>query len=1396
MQRKLFSLILCLCLTLAEKTVAQAQPSITAAPDGTGTIATPAGTVIEIRGGTQAGNNLFHSFSQFSVEPNQTANFLVHPSIQAILSRVIGGDPSHIDGLLQVTGSRAHLYLMNPAGIVFGAGARLDVAGSFTATTANAIGVGCGPVQCEGWFPASGPTSFHSLTGIPNSFAFVSSSPGAILNAGMLSVLPGQSLTLVGGTVINTGTLTAPGGTIAVVAVPGERFVRVHETGQLLSLDLPLETKNTLTATAQPFTPIALPQLLTGSTLAEATGVTVDNGVIRLTRSGATVATPPGTTVLSGQVSVAGAGADPAGTLQILGDRVTLQAAHLDASGTQGGTILIGGDYRGSGIVPNAKFTQIDHHSTIAADGISQPDAPAANGGRVIAWADETMQFSGKISAQGGALGGNGGFVETSGKLSLAIGSEATVTTAAPQGQMGTWLLDPTHLAVVAAAGTGAIAGGTNVTPDSTIDASVVVAALNSANVTLHATHSITIDTLLDATANLNPGNLTLQAPTVNLNQPIWLKPGSTLNGTATTVNVGATGSVQNAVDVAGAEATIHLAPATYTLTQQVNLDKNLTLIGSGETTIQANGRDRVFQVNSGQTIALENLTLTNGAARNGGGIYNSGSLTLTNSTVTNNQAADEGGGIYNTGSLSLINSTVTNNQSARSGGGIYNTGSLDIETSTIDRNEALFSNGGAIHNRGTLSLRNSTIDRNRTEDSGGGVYNTGRVEIIGSTFSRNLANTRGASGRGGGLDNRGVATITNSTFSGNRVLNTRGGGIYNTGTLSLTSSTLTQNGASREGGGIYNTGIATLQNTIVAANSAAQSPDLVGAFADQGYNFVGVVDGGRGLRSTTLFGTQQFPLDPKLGPLANNGGFTKTHALLPGSRAIAAGTDSSLSRTDQRGVLRSSNNSVDIGAVQVSLGTVAPELGSLAPVALVNLVQSSQTTSQTSSQTTSMQSQAMEERSPTESSLSVPVLTVNLQADGEAAVTAVDGTFRNAYEQHFGFTESNPTRLDQIQTTLTQLKQQRGISSALIYAAFIPKVGSRVAGQAVSPRPDDQLQLILVRRTGKPIVRSVGVTRAQVVAQARLFRLSVADPEDARTFVPIARQLYRWLLAPIEPDLQAETITHLVFCLDEGLRTIPLAALMNQDQFLIERYAVSVIPSAALANLDVTPPSTSKILAMGADRFVSKNPLPAVPLELQAISLQVANPTIALNEAFTLENLLRSQQQTRPEMLHLATHAEFNAGAPDRSYIQLWDTKLTLDQVKALNWKTMNLTLLTLSACTTAIGDREAELGFAGLAFVSGVRSTLGSLWLVSDVGTLALMNEFYSQLKTTNTLATALQKAQLSLLRGTAQFDQPTVRSLQRKQLLSPSATQIQSSQFSHPFYWSAFSLVGNPW
>ncbi|MEO0516016.1 MAG: filamentous hemagglutinin N-terminal domain-containing protein [Cyanobacteria bacterium P01_A01_bin.116] len=417
--------------------------SITPAADGTGTAVNSAGADAEqydITGGTRSGDNLFHSFEQLGLDVNQIANFLSDPAIENILGRVVGGDPSVIDGLLQVTGGDSNLFLMNPAGIVFGPNMQLNIPADFTATTANGIQLG------DAWFSALGSNNYADLVESPDGFAFTTDQSGAILNSGALAVEPGQTVQLIGGTVVNTGTITTPGGEIVIEAVPEAGIVTITQEGNLLSLGVPIDTQSEVGGDAEPLTALALPELLSradGDFARDlATQVVVEEGAVRLVGSDVAVPTEVGSAIASGTLDTANA-QGIGGQIDVLGDRVALVDAMLDASGSAGGgSVRVGGDYQGNGIVPNAAQTYVSDDSTVTVDAVDRGDA-----GQAIIWADDSTRFYGHASARGGNEFGNGGFVEISGKENLTFAGSTDLS--ATHGSGGTLLLDPNTLTII-----------------------------------------------------------------------------------------------------------------------------------------------------------------------------------------------------------------------------------------------------------------------------------------------------------------------------------------------------------------------------------------------------------------------------------------------------------------------------------------------------------------------------------------------------------------------------------------------------------------------------------------------------------------------------------------------------------------------------------------------------------------------------------------------------------------------------------------------------------------------------------------------------------------------------------------------------------------------------------
>jgi CSLREA domain-containing protein len=397
-----------------------------------------------------------------------------------------------------------------------------------------------------------------------------------------------------------------------------------------------------------------------------------------------------------------------------------------------------------------------------------------------------------------------------------------------------------------------------------------------------------------------------------------------------------------------------------------------LTITGalSNTTIIDIEKRDRVFEV-LGAKVTIANVTIRHGDAGTdaGGGIRNTGTLTLTASIVSDNSSNNAGGGIANAGTLivssSIISGNITstsaasvgggvlnsgvftatnslffNNKAQGDGGGIYNANSpqsiVSLKRVTISGNAADSThihsgNGGGIANYGVVMVTNSILNGN-TAESGGAVVSQGALNAVGSTLSGNTATF------GGGITSSDLLTLTNSTISGNSALE-NGGGIATIGTVDLNNVTIATNTAdsdsngSGEGGGVRNiNGTVNLRNTLLAGNTdrGGETPECVGTLTSQDYNLV--------LQPTgcTIVGSAAHNIvgqDPLLGPLQQNGGPTPTRALLQHSPAIDAGNPATpdsagaCAASDQRSVIRPQQARCDIGALE----KVAPPVASLA---------------------------------------------------------------------------------------------------------------------------------------------------------------------------------------------------------------------------------------------------------------------------------------------------------------------------------------------------------------------------------------------------------------------------------------------------------------------------------
>jgi hypothetical protein len=331
--------------------------------------------------------------------------------------------------------------------------------------------------------------------------------------------------------------------------------------------------------------------------------------------------------------------------------------------------------------------------------------------------------------------------------------------------------------------------------------------------------------------------------------------------------------TIRHAVSLAVSGDSIRVAAATYE--ESLTISASLRIVGfnANTTIIDGGGAHRVVSISTGAAVTLSNLTVRNGSARNGGGIYNSGTLTVLDTIISGNLAT-----IPCTPPVCIVGGTAA-------GGGIYNRGTLTINKSTLTGNlsdalcrEPCLVKGGGISNSGTLTIINSTLSQNETSA---------------------ICDLSACSSLGGGINNNGALRISNSTFSGN--------------------SAVALNSGHAQGGGINNVGAATLQNSIVA--NSGSGGNCAGPITSSGYNLSS--DNTCNFnKSGDLNNT-----DPQLGILQNNGGPTQTMALPSGSPAIDAGNPSGctdglghLLKTDQRGKPRpdtEDTSGCDIGAYE-----------------------------------------------------------------------------------------------------------------------------------------------------------------------------------------------------------------------------------------------------------------------------------------------------------------------------------------------------------------------------------------------------------------------------------------------------------------------------------------------
>jgi len=279
-------------------------------------------------------------------------------------------------------------------------------------------------------------------------------------------------------------------------------------------------------------------------------------------------------------------------------------------------------------------------------------------------------------------------------------------------------------------------------------------------------------------------------------------------------------------------------------------------------------------------------------------------------------------------------------------------------------------------------------------------------------------------------------------------------------------------------------------------------------------------------------------------------------------------------------------------------------------------------------------------------------------------------------------------------------------------------------------------------------------------------------DDQESTRFKSHAQQLYSWLIKPLRPLLTQHAINTLIFVPEGPLLRLPMAALHDGKQFLIENFAVAIAPGLALIDPQSSSfkkRNTQALLGAITKETQDYSELPYAQSEIEALGQLYQNTTLLQNDRFTQAELTQTFKNQYYSVVHLISHAEF-ADNPEQSFIVTYDGKLTFEQLAKLIQpsKDAPIELLTLSACNTAEGDNEwAALGLSGIALKAGARTTLATLWKAHDKSTSLLMKRFYRALITEKlSKAQALQAAQIQLI----------------------------DSIYQHPFYWAPLILIGN--
>jgi len=1118
------------------------------------------------------------------------------------------------------------------------------------------------------WFSAVGTNDYANLTGNPGSLAFSLTQPGSVINAGNLTTLPGYSVSLTGGTVINIGQINAPGG-VVISAVPGSSVIRISQPGSPLTIEMQAPQNLPMPQPAKPLAELAASQpglTVIGDAVQTATGLVVNPGDVAVTGPQAQIT---GQTIrLEAQENLIVAEAQVRSLEDaFLTAKNTVQVRDSVANAVQvkaDRNLVIQGNGAIDILALNHPITpfQSGNNLSLVSDGIISGDAHFWSGGNFsiqkldgsagtfVSLYDPIIRSTGDVtfgSYTGVALKVEaGGNITFNGDIEIT-GPDTTIPGSDPDAGLLT-----TEPALILRAGTAVAApeiigtppAGLATTPTPSAPGNIVV------NGNIDTSNFEVIDfefpirliggtVILDAQGSITTGNINTSANTIEADTPFVPAQGGRVD------IIARTGSIQTgAIDATAVEGEGTSTGGAVTLAAP-NGSINVGAITTRATGINDSSGPTEVQAGAVELQARNGITAQNifATATADGGFYGSEaqggevSLLVQDGTLQVEQV-DTSANAF----TSFFSSLNPERADAIAG-------SVRLETQATGSNIEFGSIDATAQATSERSLTYGT-------ELGPASATGGTVEVLANGL---VTGTDSAFFVPSGSETSIPFTIAN-------IAETRG---IPTGAPS--SSTITV----QHDGGINNVDFVVGDASVNGVSNAIRSGTPAEPVIVDSGSFPVLPNGGdaAGVPAPIRISSINTPTISNLATVQVDQPTTLAFADL-----AATITDVNLDVTQLQvtaiapgAILRINGSVASVGSVINPGDTLefVPPPGFVGNLEAFSLSASDGVSSSASTTI----SQVIE---PNEQPPEPP------QADPtDPLVIGEPFALRN---------------LDQAQQILQEIERATGVRPALIYVRFMPTrfaTGLSFASQEAAfseefaqylgesntnprllsneSRPDDGVEILVVTAKGTPVRQRLrGVTRQEMVAVAQELRSEVSDVRKTRTrsYQKSAQQLYQWLIAPIEATLQEREINNLVFVMDEQLRSLPVAALQDpQNEFLVQKYSIGLMPSLSLTDTRYVNLQNTKVLAMGTAEFTDhQRDLPAVPLELQTIQ-RLWKATVLPDNEFTLSNLKSARKQEPYGIVHLATHGEFRPKDASNSYVQFEDGQLRLDQLREL---------------------------------------------------------------------------------------------------------------------------------